>query len=215
MRTYIRSVSFLVLLIIIGIILSSCKKGDGDPFLSLRSRKARITGEWWVSSLTSTYSYTNKKYETSYDGVNKKVVYTVKDTLINGVTTNYSSTQAFAGQTHIDLKKDGSYFYNETFQDVSTGQTVRIEINGLWYFMGGNKQNDFKNKELLALQVTDYVYHPYSGSDHTTLYQGNNTLDVYEIYQLKNDEVILKVNKTETIDFIKYTTTMEYTLTPR
>jgi hypothetical protein len=81
--------------------------------------------------------------------------------------------------------------------------------------MGGNSQNEYKDKELLAMQVTDYIYNPMSGNDYSTIFQGNNSLDVYEIYQLKNKEIILKVNKTETINFTKYTTAMEYTLIPR
>ena len=43
-------------------ILPSCKKGPDDPFFSLRSRKARLTGTWTLSSgsitlngLTTTY----------------------------------------------------------------------------------------------------------------------------------------------------------------
>jgi len=65
------------------------------------------------------------------------------------------------------------------------------------------------------MQVTDYNFNSYIDDDYSTIYQGTNTLDVYEIYQLKNKEIILKVNTTETIDFIKYTTEMEYTLVPR
>ena len=31
-------------------LLGSCRKGESDPFLSLRSRNARITGTWDLSS---------------------------------------------------------------------------------------------------------------------------------------------------------------------
>ena len=34
--------------------MSSCKKGENDPFLSLKSRKGRMAGEWTVTKLTST-----------------------------------------------------------------------------------------------------------------------------------------------------------------
>ncbi len=207
------SVSLLVAIFCIGFV--SCKKGDGDPFLSLLSRKARVTGDWKVSSLTSTLKYKNQVYETTYDGLKKKVVHTVKDTSINGTVTNYVTTQTFTGETHTDYKKDGSYYYTETFQNDSTGNSITIEINGDWYFMGGNSQNGYKDKELLAMQVTDYIYNPNIGNDYTTIYQGANTLDVYEIYQLKNKEIILKVNTDETINFIKYINTMEIKLTPR
>ena len=37
--------------------LSSCKKGENDPFLSLKSRKARLCGEWTVTKSEGTSSY--------------------------------------------------------------------------------------------------------------------------------------------------------------
>jgi hypothetical protein len=200
---------------LISTIIESCKKGDGDPFLSLRSRKSRLTGDWKVSSLKSTYKYSNKTFETTFDGLNKKVVITVKDTIISGSATNFITTQSYYGEIVIDYHKNGSYIYTETFQDVGTGNAITKDYKGDWYFMGGNSQNDYKNKELLAMQVTEFNYNSYIDDDYSTIYQGMNTLDVYEIYQLKNSEIILKVNTTETIDFIKYTTEMEYTLVPR
>jgi hypothetical protein len=205
----------MTLLSIVFVSLHSCKKGDGDPFISLLSRKARLTGEWKVSTLTSTFKYNNKTTETTFDGTNKKVVYTVKDsTTVDSVFT-YVTTQKYTGEITTDFKKDGSYYYTETFQEIDSGNVTTIEINGNWYFMGGNIQNKYKNKELLALQVKNYVNNFYMGLDFSTMYQGTNSLDILEIYQLKNKEIILKENKTETIDFVKYTTTMEYTLIPR
>ena len=209
--------SFLLLLAItfVSVNLESCKKGDGDPFFSLYTRKARVTGNWKVSKLTSTYKYNNKTYETTYDGYKKKVVYTVKDTTINGEVTNYITEQTYSGETVTDYKKDGTYYYNETFLNDSTGTSITIEVNGDWYFMGGNSSNGYKDKELMEMQVADYIYLPLIGNDYSTIYQGSNTLSVLEIYELKNKEIILKVNKTETINFTKYTTAMEYTLIPR
>jgi hypothetical protein len=215
MKKFIYPVLVILFFAFLSVNIESCKKGDGDPFLSLLSRKARLTGDWKVSTLTSTFKYNNKTYLTTFNGLNKKVVFTVKDTLIDGSTTDYITTQEYNGEIKIDYNKDGSYYYTETFQDVATGNAITQEFNGDWYFMSGNSQNEYKNKELLAMQVTDYNFNSYIDDDYSTIYQGTNTLDVYEIYQLKNKEIILKVNTTETIDFIKYTTEMEYTLVPR
>jgi hypothetical protein len=215
MKKFSYPVLVILLFALLSINLESCKKGDGDPFISLLSRKARLTGNWKVSKLTSTFSYTNQKFETTYDGTKKKVVHTVKDTLISGALTTYTHINTYTGETITDYGKDGKYYYSETFKDDSTGLSITIEINGLWYFMGGNGQNDYKDKELLAMQVTDYIYNPLEGNDYSTIFQGANSLNIYEIYQLKNKEIILKVNTTETINFIKYTTVLEYTLIPR
>lgn len=39
--------------------LASCKKGENDPALSLKSRKARLTADWTVSSITQTSTSTS------------------------------------------------------------------------------------------------------------------------------------------------------------
>ena len=208
-------VTAMSLLTVICLSLASCKKGDGDPFISFRSRKARLTGNWKVSSLKSTFKYNNKTTETTFDGTKKKVVYTVIDTTIADSVYNIVTTTVYTGETITDYNKDGSYYYLENFQNIATGNVVTIEATGNWYFMGENSEANYKNKELLAMQVKNYAYNPFLGSDYNTIFQGANTLNVYEIYELKNKEIILKVNKTETIDFIKYTTVMEYTLVPR
>jgi hypothetical protein len=205
----------MTLLSVVFISLHSCKKGDGDPFISLLSRKARLTGEWKVSTLTSTFKYNNKTTETTFDGLNKTVVYTVKDSTTADTVFTYVTTDKYTGEITTDYKKDGSYYYSETFQHVESGNVTNVEISGNWYFMGENIQNKYKNKELLAMQVNNSVYNIFMGLDYSTIYQGTNSLDILEIYQLKNKEIILKVNKTETIDFVKYTTTMQYTLIPR
>jgi hypothetical protein len=215
MKKFIYPVLIILFFALISVNIESCKKGDGDPFLSLRSRKSRLTGDWKVSALTSTYKYNNKTYETTFDGLKKKMVLTVKDTLINGSATDFITTENYLGEIMIDYHKNGTYNYSETFQDVGTGNAITKDFKGDWYFMGGNSQNEYKNKELLAMQVTEYSYNSYIDDDYSTIYQGTNTLDVYEIYQLKNTQIILKVNTTETINFVKYTTSMEYTLVPR
>lgn len=188
----------------------SCKKGEGDPFISFVSRKNRLAGEWKVSSLTSQYKYANRVYETKFSSGAKSIVLTIKDTV-----PAFSMTVTSHGNINIDFQKDGKYSYSETFKDDSTGVVITSETSGLWYFMGKNKEMGYKDKELLAMQVLNYHFNPNLTGDYSSIYQGENSLDMYQIYELKNDEIILKVEKTETIDFIKYSTTLEMTLVPR
>ena len=190
--------------------ISSCKKGEGDPFISFISRKARLAGEWKVTSLTSQYKYANRVYETSFSAGAKKMSLTVKDT-----TPAFSISTTYHGNINIDYQKEGNYSYSETFKNDSTGEVATTEITGIWYFMGKNSEMGYKDKELLAMQVQNYLFNPNLTGDYSTIYQCENTLDVYQIYELKNKEIILKVEKSETIDFIKYTTTLEMTLVPR
>ncbi len=215
MKRFIALISVVLFCAFLSINLVSCKRGEGDPFFSLRTRKARLTGDWKNTKLTSKLTYMNKIIETTYDGLKKKVTTTVKDTTVNGVWGNYVTDQTYTGEMFTDYKNDGSYYYKENFQNDTTGELITIEVNGNWYFMGANSQLGTKDKELLAMQVTDYIYNPITGGDNTTIYQGNNTLNIFEIYELKNKEIILKVNKSETINFVLYVTTMEFTLVPK
>ncbi len=223
MKKYTKILSCALIFVLLSITLSSCfKKGDGDPFISLVSRKTRVVGNWKISTFTSTFSYTNQKHETTYDGITKKTVYTVTDSIIvvptptpHDSTITYTKTKTYTGSIITDFDKNGDYYYREEFKDDTTGLAVVIEVNGYWYFTGANTQNGIKNKEQLAIQATNYVVNPNIGISYTTIHSGEQTLDVYEIYELKNKEIILKVDKTETINFIKYTTSISYTLVPR
>jgi hypothetical protein len=203
-------VLFWLVAVIMVTSIYSCKKGEGDPFISFISRKNRMAGEWKVSSLTSQYKYANRVIETTFSSGAKKETFTVKDT-----TPAFSTTVTSHGNINIDYQKDGNYTYSETFKDDSTGTVVTTDATGLWYFMGKNKEMGYKDKELLAMQVLTNHFNPNLTGDYSSIYQGENSLDMYQIYELKNDEIILKVEKTETIDFVKYSTTLEMTLVPR
>ena len=44
----------LLLILALVAAFTSCKKGENDPFLSLKSRKGRLAGDWIVKSATYT-----------------------------------------------------------------------------------------------------------------------------------------------------------------
>jgi hypothetical protein len=66
---------------------SSCKKGENDPFMLLRSRKARVSGEWIVSSAEIISNSTGWYESSSYDGKTETTT-----TITNGKTTTETST---------------------------------------------------------------------------------------------------------------------------
>ena len=49
-------------------LLNSCKKGEGDPFLSLKSRAGRLKGEWNLASGTETGTWGTDSYTITYTG---------------------------------------------------------------------------------------------------------------------------------------------------
>lgn len=212
----------VIVLVMIAGVFTSCKKGDGDPFFSLLSRKSRMAGDWKVSNLSILYSYKNVEEKTTFDGNKKVYLYRVKDSIWHVTqptphdsVADYLQEDIFTGYIYYTMEKSGTFSYIESFRDDSTNIAETNSVEGLWYFTGGNKTSGFKNKELLALQVTKWVFDTEQGTPYTTTYQGQNTLDIYEIYALKSKEVVLKVNTEETIGFSRYNTTLEMTLIPK
>lgn len=149
---------------------TSCKKGENDPGLSLRSRMARVTGEWKLeegtrtssntfggATVTSTTTYTNSSYTTS-----------------NGFTSQYTEK--------LTIEKDGTY------EVVVTDDGDTYTITGVWFFSGKIKDLDLKNKEAIMFTPQTYSEPGYSET-YEGLYGGG---DVMIIDQLKNKEIIFK-----------------------
>ena len=134
-------------------LLGSCRKGQGDPFLSLRSRNARITGTWDLSSHYTSSLNTNvtdgfvsvDSLVTSFDG-------NTLSTTTNGVTSSVPYS------LQVEILKDGSY---RTTTNTQYGTETRW---GRWWWQSSKKKkvrinfdNGFgsfhierlKNKELI------------------------------------------------------------------
>jgi hypothetical protein len=73
-----KKISFLIVFVILG--TTACKKYEDGPSLSLRTKKARLCGEWQLESLTD-------------DGTD--------------ITADYKSAVGGTGEYHIE--KDGTY----------------------------------------------------------------------------------------------------------
>lgn len=165
MKKLILSIASLIAL---SVVTSSCKKGDGDAFLSLRSRKARVTGEWKAikfeeknSESTTSVSggnttTTSSTGEIKLDGDKFTVVMTETDE--NGDVTNINSSGT--GTLTIKFEKDGTFSNTRSFngsgtitsQGSSANMTMTSEgsSSGTWTFLTG-VEKDFKNKERLLI----------------------------------------------------------------
>ncbi len=211
-----RLFSLLLISAILSTLAVSCKKGDGDPFFSISSRKARLTGEWKVVDINKKVTFRNTTIETKFDGNNKRVKTTVRDTIIDGKDSTLITESTYTGYINYGFKKDGTYTMLESFTDDNTTFTYTLNVDGLWYFLGANKESGYKNKEILALQDRTYVFNPADFiSAYTTKYKGDNEMSILPIYQLKSTEIIFKVENTETINSRLINTTMEIKLQPK
>jgi hypothetical protein len=174
--------------------LSSCKKGENDPFLSLKSRKARVVGEWTVTKEEGTSQDISK---ISFGGVTVTTTTNETSTYNGTLFTSTSVTTSSAGgnpleNTYNDVytqsytfEKDGSF----TLETVYTGQNYTEKIEGTWAFVGKSKTAELKNKEAIALSITKY-----SDIDNgvTTTYSATGFDDsiIIAIDRLKNKEMV-------------------------
>ena len=178
--------STVIIFALLTIFETGCKKGEDDPFFSLRSRRARVVGDWKLISGTETdKSYDNSSATTytntnTYDGSTEAQSETISNSSGSFTTTNsisYTSTYKF--------EKDGTY----TSTTVEDGVTITVE--GTWNFGAGVGEK--KNKSELVLTATKTVN---DGNSYT--YTGNAATEVYYIKELRNDKMVLVTD-------IKYT----------
>lgn len=188
----IRFVPLLALIASVALV-SSCKRGEEDPFLSFRSRDARLMGEWTLSSLevrqeineSNNSLVTNTIVEEKFSGDS----YTT-DSSITTNTTTYKRTNTLKGYSVVMNIMEGGIlegtekFSNETVTGTGiTGATtftqdIKNSIKGYWKW-----GYDDKNKRTVVLSV---------GPIGVAFGQlGTNT---YQIQKLTNKEMVLIYN---------------------
>ena len=174
--------------------LSSCKKGENDPFLSLKSRKARVVGEWTVTMEEGTNQDISK---ISFGGVTVTTTTNETSTYNGALYTSTSVTTSSAGgnpqnSTYTDVytqsytfEKDGTF----SLETVYTGQNYTEKIEGTWAFVGKSKTAELKNKEAIALSITKYLD---IDNGVTTTYSATGFDDsiIIAIDRLKNKEMV-------------------------
>ena len=167
---------------------SGCKKGENDPFLSLRSRKSRLEGNWVIVkeevSETNINGSTTEIIQSVYDG---KMKVTTTTTTVGALSTTVIDTVKYT--VNFDIKKDGNYKIiaaNENKIDIVTTE-------GTWLFLGKSKLNDLKNKEAILLTTTKQVVssNPVANSVN---YENLNGLTIV-IDALKNKEMMTIVEE--------------------
>lgn len=157
------------ILLILGMILLlqsvSCKKGENDPFLSCRSRKTRVVGEWLLSSGTITTHSGTQIDSTLYNG--STYIEYLNGNIIQGVYTH-----------RILFERKGS-FTEEILSD-----NVLEKIDGYWMFGARNKDAGMKSKETIIVFIQSDALIA-NGITTITTYSGTN----YRSYAMKLDEL--------------------------
>jgi hypothetical protein len=213
-----RSTILLVLIsVIIFPLLTGCfGKGEDDPFISLRTRKARMTGEWEINAYTKDVIQTIDTIERT------KIVTTVEGDSWERVTTYLgtdrdSSLDATVLNFEMSFDENGYFDYlyeyeinvnridQATLTDTAITENVKHEMKGTWNFL--SRIDDYKNKERLSLVVLNENYRhtiireisseadegdpitEQSNEFEITSYANGELSYIWELDMLKNSEV--------------------------
>lgn len=176
-----------IILILTGAILSSAllegclKKGENDPFISLKSRRARVAGEWKMTKYEITITDSDQSGTDTY-------VYSGNGSIMN-LSVNGVSLPAFTYTMDLSMDKSGAF--TQTITDATYGTPQTSIDKGQWYFAGKNKDLELKNKEAVIYDILSST--DASGTD---TYTGIYADEIYVIDQLKNKEMIIIVDGT-------------------
>jgi hypothetical protein len=173
-----------ILLVALVVILAmptfqSCKKGENDPTISLKSRKARLVGEWNLSAGSQTSTSGSGTYVYTYNGTTVLV-------------TAPSGSDSYVYTEKVTINKDGTY------ERVVTQGTEIYTEKGAWYFGRKNKELDIKDKETVCFAETSYT-DVYGGSSSTGSYTGTQAITgptVWQLDELKSKEIIVLIDGT-------------------
>jgi len=169
---------YALLIIVLSSILAfdGCKRGDDDPFFSIRSRKARVTGDWTFEAFESII---NKHFSsTGYDAtVDFKLTRNNISIKVDSIHTTHDTTKTTNGivkEATYRFDKNSKMEYRFDYEltwingngvgvtDENTNITtlikivtnVRIRAYGTWNFISNVEKNGvhkYKNKERLSL----------------------------------------------------------------
>jgi hypothetical protein len=168
---------YISLLLLSAVLVSgSCKKAEDDPFLSFRSRKDRVTGEWKTTSGSGSFQG-NPVHSWSYDGTTM----TRKDGPAPAETSKESYNYVFSD--------DGNFVITQT-NFGSDDDHAEIIDRGTWNFTGGEEGSKSKSRLILIFESTAELTHGFDSLTNIyTSYTGNSYTRIYDIMELRNNKM--------------------------
>lgn len=158
----------IILALISCFLFSTCKKGEDDPSISLRTRKNRLTGEWRLVSGSANLTADGYNDTYTFDGTN--VTWT--STLYYPATGKYT--------LYLVIKKDGTFSVKEVFAG------ARLEASGTWNFNTGIGEAKKKEKVIFSINEVQSGY-----TDGDNLFNRFSTNFEYSIKELRNKKLVI------------------------
>jgi len=165
---------FLLMLIAGILFLTDCKKGEEDPRISFRSRKARLTGEWLMKSGNASINFISVtqppfNQNLAFDGTKVEL----NQTEASGPAIIYTGAYSLA----LTIKKDGTFNFRENFAGDA------LDASGRWNFEYGS--GDVKNKEEVTFKVESVA----KGATEGHVFNKQRTVFTYRLIQLSNKDL--------------------------
>jgi hypothetical protein len=139
------------------------------PFISLGTKKAKLTGAWHIKTAKATFKY---------DGNTQ--TYVIKDYRYRLDITNTMNYYTGNYTLNLDIKKDGTFSFRETLN------FDHLNASGTWNFNTGSG-ND-KRKEKVNCHIDEVMEGVTFGSFH---YNPNRSSFEYSITSIKNKELTI------------------------
>ena len=164
---------YAVILIVLSSILvfDGCKRGNDDPFFSIHSRKARVTGDWAIETMERNVTQLLSNGTTAK--INFKVANDIVTQVVDSINTSHDTSVTTTGVVkenfyRFDKNSKMEYLFHYelsklwTVVDENTNITTYDKMvftyeeraTGSWNFLSSVEKhgvNKYKNKERLAL----------------------------------------------------------------
>lgn len=155
-------------------LFNACKKGSEDPFISFRSREARLKGEWHLASGTATITNGAVTTTKTFDGSMVTIT-------SNGQTTVMAHTEK------LEFLKDNVY------KSTKTNEANVETCEGYWAFMDGNG-DEFADKECVIIRYLSIV----SGGTIQTYTGYEAPIEILKLIKLSNSEMTIEYEGSST-----------------
>lgn len=184
---------------------TSCKKGEGDPGISFKSRKGRVAGTWKITSWEEKTTTNSSGNTSTEDMVATDAAFTVttqsggNTTVLSGTIQDHSIS--FEKKGAFEMKRNmtiTSISFNGNSNPVTEGNTMTHSSKGTWNFLG--KVDDYKNKERIVLNTTEEVENEwnYDWQDDkwteykiTRKYANGENATIWHLNTLKGKEMVV------------------------
>lgn len=162
--------SLATIVLLSTVFMTSCKKGEDDPAISFRSRDARVTGSWTLSSSEKTNSYNTTTTNTNNVNTDKSVIVNNNSTTTSIDGTAKSVTTI---ETNNENRTQTSYdYYNNTFKTITTdNKTTNTTVDKYTYVVNLEINKD------MTYTVTYTETKISSTFNHTTISEGTTITD--------------------------------------